>query len=100
MNITFKSIIGKHILVGLIYIDGNGIEINRLQLYGEIIESKKNEAITIRKTNSNELFYLPPDISSIKIAKQGEYTLKLTGEIISNPDLLATWTIYKSQHNF
>ena len=42
-------------------------------------------------------FTLPPDLSSTKRARQGEYKLRSTGEVVVNPDFLATWNLNKAK---
>jgi len=36
---------------------------------------------------------LPPDLRSLKPAPAGEYRLRATGEIVRDPDYLATWVV-------
>jgi hypothetical protein len=93
MDITFESIIGKYILVGITYLDKEGNIIKMVQFDGDILEANENSSIIIKKRNSEELFELPPDLSFIKIADPGDYKLKSTGEIIINPDLITTLII-------
>ena len=90
--LNFNKLINKTILVGLTY--KNNTEIIKLsQFFGKIISSDKVNGITVLKNNSDELFSLPPDLSAIKKAPKGFYTLKETNETIKNPDYLSTWII-------
>jgi len=61
---------------------------------GTLIESNEN-TICIKQKNG-ELFGLPPDLSSTKPAPPGEYRLNSTGEIVTDPDFLTTWTFYQA----
>ncbi len=36
---------------------------------------------------------MPPDLRALSAAGPGKYRLRDTSETVSNPDLLATWTI-------
>lgn len=99
MNITFKSIIGKRILVGITYMDKNENIIKLEQFEGNIIDADANKGIIIEKTKSKEIFELPPDLSSVKIAKPGEYRLRSTQEKVINPDLLTTWIMYEKNES-
>ncbi|MBN7463153.1 hypothetical protein I3U64_23750, partial [Mycobacteroides abscessus subsp. abscessus] len=40
-----------------------------------------------------ETFTLPPAPESFSPAAPGEYRLRSTGEVITDPDYLATWTV-------
>jgi len=90
MKITNKNIIGKTILVGITYLDKDENVLNQIQFCGTVVKAD-NQNIAIK--SSSEEFFLPPDLTSISIAPEGEYKLRSTGEIIVNPDLLTTWTV-------
>jgi hypothetical protein len=34
---------------------------------------------------------LPPSLAAFELAKPGRYTLKSTGEVIDDPDVLVSW---------
>jgi hypothetical protein len=42
---------------------------------------------------SGETYSLPPDYSNIFAAPPGEYRLRVTGEVVANPDYTTTWSI-------
>ncbi len=84
--------IGKHLLFGLSFVEHDGKLIDQIELHGTIIRIDET-VIAIQLANSDEEFTLPPDLDSIKPAAPGEYRLRSTGEVVVNPDLLATWTI-------
>jgi len=90
-NIYFSDLIGKTILIGLTYYTADNEFIERKQHWGTVIES--NETQILVKLNNGETLWLPPDLSSTKIAPPGEYRLRSTGEIIVDPDYLTTWNI-------
>ena len=91
-NISFDDLMGKVLLIGLSYYTHDNVFIEQRQYWGTVIESNHN-SICIKQKNG-ELFRLPPDLSSTKPAPSGEYRLCSTGEIVINPDFLATWTVY------
>ena len=90
-----ESYIGKYILVGITYVDHKGNEIQRQQLHGVIESADKNIGIKIalKGVYEGQSWTMPPDQRSIKIARPGIYTLKMSGEKVVNPDLLSTWKI-------
>lgn len=98
MNITFKSILNKYILIEITYLDKKGNILELIQFDGKIIEANENEGILIERLDNKETFSLPPDLSFIKIAEPGEYILKSTGKIVTNPDFISTLIIEKRRY--
>ncbi len=96
-EITFEALIGKVLLAGITYYTHNNEYIDQKQLYGTVIEAN-DSFIRVKQKNRNE-FTLPPDLSSIKRARPGEYKLKSTGEVVVNPDFLATWNFIKPENS-
>ncbi len=87
------SVIGKRVLVGVTR-RNHADEIEGYeQFHGEIVRAGR-EGIYLRIEATGEERWLPPDLSSLHTAKPGEYRLKSTGEIVVDPDFLATWTLY------
>jgi len=92
-----KHVVGKLILIGLTYIDNKGHITKQKQIYGKIISIDKSKiSIGLQGTHQGELFNLPPDIPTLKEAQLGDYHLRETGEIVTNPDLLVTYDINSS----
>ena len=85
-------LIGKHALVGLTYLNADGTLREQVQLHGRITAVDET-MITMRLHGSDEEFTLPPDFRRFEPAQPGEYRLRTTGEVVVNPDLLASWTI-------
>ncbi len=90
---SFESFIGKHILIGLNYIDHGDKLVERQQINGFIVRINEKEGVVIRLYNEQEEIKLPIDFSGFEKAPVGVYHLEPSGEIIHNPDFLATWTI-------
>ena len=88
-----KSLLGKRMLVGLTYIDANGEVTHQKQFFG-LIHSITEELITLRHPLTGAECTLPPFLANCKKASPGEYRLRETGEIVVDPDLLATWEIH------
>jgi hypothetical protein len=93
MEITFDSIIGKHLLIGLTYMNCNGEATHQTQLHGDVIFAEEGNVITIKRADNGEYYYMPPDLSAIGVAEKGVYTLRSTGEVVTDPDLLSSWII-------
>ncbi len=92
-----NSYIGKHLLIGITYLDYNETFVEQKQFHGNIVRINKQEGIVVKLHNSDEEYKLPPDINSLKEAPEGEYRMRDTGEVVVNPDLLTTWTINKPE---
>jgi hypothetical protein len=89
---TWDEIVGKRVLVGMTYVDNNGDLIEQKQRHGVIV-SADEEGVYVRPPDTEEQFWLPPHLESFQDAEDGDYRLRETGEIVSDPDLLATFTI-------
>jgi hypothetical protein len=88
----WDEIIGKHVLVGMTYLDSKGDLIEQKQKHGVIVRAD-DEAVYVRAWDSEDVFWLPPRLESFHEAETGEYRLRETGEIVTDPDLLATYEI-------
>jgi hypothetical protein len=91
------AFIGKTILVGLTFCEADGSAIEQQQYSGTIMSFDKENGFTIELW-SGEMQYLPPDMSAIRPADQGEYRLRAPAEVVVHPDYLCTYTITKPKH--
>jgi hypothetical protein len=94
-HVLAASYIGKHLLVGMTYLDHNEQLLEQKQFHGDIVRINDHEGIVIRLSDSGNEFKLPPDIESLTPAPEGEYRLRATGEVVLNPDLTTTWILTK-----
>jgi hypothetical protein len=91
--------IGKRLLVGITYLDKNE-QVTRLeQFHGLVVRINKNEGIVVKINDLNTERFLPPDLDQIHEASPGDYKLKASGEIVVNPDYIATWARYESKES-
>ncbi len=83
-------------LVGLTYLasDGNTVTSQR-QYHGRIVrvDGSKGIAVACEGKWAGETMELPPDLRAFRLAGPGEYKLRSTGEVVKDPDVLATWSI-------
>jgi hypothetical protein len=79
-------------LVGITYLDAKGVPVRRAELHG-VVARAGPDAVVLRLHGSDEEFTLPPALDAFEPAPPGEYRLRSTGEVVVNPDLLATWTV-------
>jgi hypothetical protein len=87
-----KDYVGKTVLLGVTYIDHEEQQTGQRQWYGVITEVSNAKGIVITFKNDTNYCALPPDLSALRPAKPGEYRLRSTGEVITDPDFLTTWT--------
>lgn len=83
---------GKVFLIGLTFVDHDGKVIERYQTHGKV-KRLTNDGIFKIEKDDHSLFQIPYDKDTIKVAKEGQYREKATGEIIDNPDYIMTWEI-------
>lgn len=95
--ITLEDLIGKVLLVGITYYTHENEFIEQKQFYGTVTEA--NESLIRIKQKNGKFFTLPPDLSSTKRARPGEYKLRSTGEVVVNPDFFVTWNLTKNDDN-
>lgn len=93
-----EILIGKQILVGLIYLRPDGEVREQLQLHG-VIRSVSGHIIEFLRSDGAGSFTIPFD-GELKSAEPGAiYTLRSTGERVSNVDYLASFTIHPPRNS-
>jgi len=90
-DISYDDLIGKVILVGVTYTDAHDNILERKQWWGKVERASLSEGVCVNLNGSTDPCVLPPDLSAIRRAAPGEYRLKDSGEVVTNPDFLATW---------
>lgn len=86
---------GKYVIVGLRYVGLNGAPDRLEQKHGVIAKADRREGIAIELQGSErgEFHWMPPQTSILQRAKPGTYRLKESGDVIEDPDYLATWVV-------
>ena len=89
-----NSLVGQRILIGITYVDAQGVVLEQVQMHG-IIESASTQGLTVvlAGLRAGESVVMPPALDHIAPAAPGVYRLRTTGETVENPDLLATWSV-------
>lgn len=89
------ELIGKIVLVGFTYVDMRGNITSQEQFYGVVTSADARTGLTLELCGSRagETHRLPPDTRAFFRAEPGEYRLRSSGEIVSDPDYTSTWTI-------
>ncbi len=94
-EVTHEELIGKVLLVGVTYYTADNEFIEQKQFYGTVTEANDKIVRMVQKDGSE--FTLPPDLSSTKRARPGEYKLRSTKEVVVDPDFIATWNVTKGE---
>jgi hypothetical protein len=87
-----QRMVGKSVLVGITYVTHDGRPDGQRQFHGVIEQADQRRGFAVR-VNPETLEWLPPHPAAFSAAAPGEYRLQSTGELVTDPDLLATWTI-------
>ncbi len=87
-----QDYVGKTILLCVSYISHEEVQTGQMQWFGTITEVSNSKGIVIALRNDPAHCALPPDLSALRPAKPGEYHLRATGEVITDPDFFTTWT--------
>ena len=95
LGLAWADLVGKCVLVGLTVKDLRGNVLEQTQVLGRITFSNSGRGLTIQLegARTGDTYSLPPDLRSLKSAPKGEYRLRRSGEIVRDPDYLATWII-------
>ena len=91
-----EALIGKHVLVGITYVDVDQRPIERRQLHGRIVRIDAT-GIVLALPNGEE-YKLPPDLDALRSAEPGEYELSESGEVVVDPDFTSIWRISRTVH--
>ncbi len=89
-------LIGKYVLVGFTRLAADGKTVkSQDQFHGRVTKAERNVGITIacEGARAGKDLVLPPDLRAFRLANPGRYTLRSTGEVIEDPDMVTTWTI-------
>ena len=90
-----RSFVGKNVVVGLTYEKPDGSPLRHEQVHGRIsvVDRRKGFCVVLEGVRKGQVYWLPPDLRPFQEAAPGDYRLRSTGEVIVDPDLLATWIV-------
>ena len=91
------ALIGKYVLIGLTYHDADGQLLEQRQMHGTIVAADAQHGIDVelKGVGYGETYRLPPDLRPLQPAPPGEYRLRSTGEVVTDPDLTCSWSVTK-----
>ena len=88
------ELIGKRVLVGITDLAPDGAVIGQRQFHGHAIRADRRMGIALRLVGARagEEMVLPPDTRAFRPAAPGEYRIRGTGEVVTDPDYLTIWS--------
>jgi hypothetical protein len=84
--------IGRTLLLCLNYIGPDGELRRQEQFVGTIMVVDFDEGIVVSCEPEGRMFVLPGDPSRVEKAPRARYRLRSTGQVVINPDYIATFT--------
>jgi len=88
-----SELVGKGLLVGITHQSHEGVVLRRTQVFGHVVVVDRNRGICVLEDQEGKETWFPPDTRGIRPAPPGEYRNRATGEVIKDPEYLASWTI-------
>jgi hypothetical protein len=91
--------IGKRILAGVTYLEPDGVTVRSHEQYHGVITSvDPKQGVTVRCEGAHEgkTICLPPHDRVFTPAGPGDYSLHSTGEVVTDPDFVTTWSVAAS----
>jgi len=82
--------IGKRVLVGVTEVSAAAEVLEQHQFVAVIEAADPRQGLSLRLANG-ELRNLPPDLRGLEEAPPGEYRLRSTGQVVTDPDFTMTW---------
>ena len=89
------ELVGKRVLVGVTDLAPDGSVLGQRQFCGQAVRADWRAGIALRLegARAGEEVVLPPDTRAFQPAAPGEYRLRQTGEVVTDPDFLTTWSL-------
>jgi hypothetical protein len=90
-----RALLGKHVLVGVTYLDADGKPTREEQVHGVVIAATAQDGFLfeLRESRVGTEYRLPPDTRGFVRAQPGQYRLRGTGEVVTDPDFTCTWSV-------
>lgn len=87
------ELIGKHVVVGLTFVDADQKPIRLTQLHGHVVKVNRRDGIMLKLADGSE-YELPPTLAGFHKAPKGSScTLRSTGELVEDVDYLVSYTV-------
>jgi hypothetical protein len=92
-----SELIGKLVLVGLTHCNSDGSVDRQEQLFGIVQSAHKSAGVllNLKGTRAGCRYNLPPDLRSYFKASPGNYRLRSTNEVVTDPDFTVTFSVHE-----
>ena len=88
-------LVGRRLLVGITYLRSSGEVAGTQQFCGEVLDVAEG-VVVVDHPGHPEPAVLPADDLAYWAAPPGQYRLNTTGEVVTDPDWLTTWTVHEN----
>ncbi|WP_407910609.1 hypothetical protein, partial [Lysobacter claricitrinus] len=89
-----REMTGKVVLVGVSWCNAAGDVLEDKQCFGTVLRVNSKEGLVISSGIDGAELSLPPELDRYLRAEAGEYRLKATGHIVTDPDYTSMWRVY------
>lgn len=87
------KLVGKRLHLELTYADARGRMIREARFCGRVLAASPHAGIDLALDDERDPLRLPPDLSTFEWAYPGAYPDDVTGGLVEDPDVRATWHI-------
>jgi hypothetical protein len=91
-----ELLIGKRVLVGITNLASDGKTVkSQAQYHGRVTKAEQGIGISLECEGAwaGKILVLPPAPTKFFPADRGEYRLRSTGEVVTDPDFVTTWSV-------
>ena len=92
MKRTPSAFADKRIIVGITFLDNDGALIEQFQMHGRVVFASRADGIVLVRPDGGR-FVIPPSPHWLRAARPGEYRLRVSGEVVIDPDYLMSATL-------
>jgi hypothetical protein len=89
-----QKMIGTTVLVGVTIMNRRDEVAGHEQYFGTVLRISEAGGLIIRRGDTGEEMWLPPALDAYQRAATGEYRCNATGQVVVDPDFLATFARY------
>jgi len=90
-----EVVVGKVVLLGLTWFDGDGKLVRQLQRHGVIRRVSAEEGVVLWCEHDHHEMRLPADLDALQQAPSGTFREASTDEAVTDPDLIAMWELHQ-----
>jgi hypothetical protein len=93
-EILARKMLGTVVMVGVTIMNRREEVQGHEQYFGTVVRISETDGLIIRRGDTGEEMWLPPALDAYQRAASGEYRLNATGQVVVDPDFVATFTRY------